>query len=821
MDIKKPLYGVLSTAALAAGLYAVTPATTASAADGDFDLTIMHTNDTHAHLENVARRITAIKDLREARDNSILVDAGDVFSGTLFYNKYKGLADVKFMNMIGYDAMIPGNHEFDDGPAAFAKFIKEAQFPIISSNIDYSGDEDLGPLFQDSIGEPGNGGNIYPAAILDVNGEKVGVFGLTTEETSFLSSPGETIKFEDHKAKAEETVNMLEEKGVNKIVALTHLGYNYDKTLATTVEGIDVIVGGHSHTTLPEADVFNEDNEPTLVVQTGEYSNALGDLMVSFDSEGVLTDWDEDLIDLNEKDANGDFVIQADTEAQALLDELSAPLEEMKQTIVGASDVFLNGERGDVRVRETNLGNMIADAMLEKAQANGNATMAIQNGGGIRASINEGPITLEEVLTTMPFGNTLVTLDLTGAEVIASLENGVSDVENGAGRFPHVAGMKFSYDATLPKGERVLDVQVKTEKGYVGIDENKTYTVATNAYVAGGGDGYETFGKAKDEGRMKELFFVDYELFLEYLDKRESVNPMVESRVVESSVERIQGDDRYKTAVEISKKGWSSADTVVIARGDSFPDALAGAPLAYKHNAPILLTDKDTLTGAVKEEINRLGAKNVIILGGTSAVSNYVKYQLEGMGVDVERIGGEDRWETASNIAARLGGSPEKAIVANGKNFPDALAVASYAARNGYPILLTDSNELPMATKNALKGIENTIVAGGEVVVNKDVFGKLPSATRYAGETRYGTAATIAKELMPSYRVYVATGTNFADALAGSVLAAKENASMLLVKPDMLPKETGEAIDKIHANDFNVLGGESAVGKEVMDELTK
>lgn len=821
MNIKKPLYGVLSTAALTAGLYAVAPETTASAAEGDFDLTIMHTNDTHAHLDNVARRITAIKDLREARDNSILVDAGDVFSGTLFYNKYKGLADVKFMNMIGYDAMIPGNHEFDDGPSAFAKFIKEAQFPILSSNIDYSGNEDLNPLFKDTLGEPGDGGNIYPAAIMDVNGEKVGVFGLTTEETAFLSSPGETIKFEDHKVKAEETVKMLEEKGVNKIVALTHLGYNYDKSLATSVDGIDVIVGGHSHTTLPEADVFNEDTEPTLVVQTGEYSNALGDLMVSFDNEGVLTEWDEDLIDLNEKDANGDFVIEADAEAQTLLDELSAPLEEIKQTVVGSSDVFLNGERGDVRLRETNLGNLIADAMLEKAKTNGNATLAIQNGGGIRASIDKGPITLGEVLTTMPFGNTLVTLDLTGAEVIDSLENGVSDVENGAGRFPHVAGMKFSYDATLPKGERVLNVKVKTDEGYVDIDEDKTYTVATNAYVAGGGDGYETFGKAKEEGRMKELFFVDYELFREYLEKHKNVNPMIESRVVESSVERINGEDRYETAVEISKKGWESAETVVIARGDSFPDALAGAPLAYKHNAPILLTDKDTLTGTVKKEIERLGAKNVIILGGSSAVSNYVEYQLEGMGLGVDRIGGDDRWETAANIAASLGGSPAQAVVANGKNFPDALAVASYAARNGYPILLTDSDELPMATKNALKGIDHTIVAGGEVVVNKDVFGKLPSAKRYAGETRYGTAATIAQELMPSYRAYVATGTNFADALAGSVLAAKENASMVLVKPDMLPKETEKALDMIHANDFNVLGGESAVSKEVMDKLTK
>ncbi|TYS75805.1 hypothetical protein FZC80_16515 [Rossellomorea aquimaris] len=828
MKMKKPLYGVLSTAALAAGIFAVSPSTAAEAAAGEkFDLTIMHTNDTHAHLDNVARRITAIKELRTERENSILLDAGDVFSGTLYYTKYKGLADVQFMNMIGYDAMIPGNHEFDDGPAVFADFIKQADFPILSSNIDFSGDKDISPLVQDEIGQPGEGGKVYPASIIEVDGEKVGVFGLTTEETAILSSPGDTVVFEDYLEKAEETVVMLEKQGINKIVALTHLGYNYDIKLGETVEGIDVIVGGHSHTKIAEAvEVKKEDAsaDPTIVVQANEYSNFLGDLQVSFDEEGVLVDgsWDENLIDLNEQDASKNYVIESDPEAQALLDELKGPLEEMKQTVVGSSAAFLNGERNDVRTKETNLGNMIADAMLEKAQQNnGPATIAIQNAGGIRASIDEGPVTLEEVLTVMPFGNTLVTLDLTGEEIIKSLENGVSDIENIAGRYPQVAGMKFSYDATLPAGERVLDVKVETDNGFESINLEETYTVATNAYIAGGGDGYTTFGEAKEDGRMNELFFVDYQVLNEYLETHPNVEPKVEARIVESSSERIKGETRYETAVEISKSGWTSADTVVIARGDSFPDALAGAPLAYKHDAPILLTDKDVLTKAVKEEITRLGAKNVIILGGTAAVDNYVEYQLEGMGLDVERIGGKDRWATAANIAARMGGTPEKAVIANGNNFPDALAVASYAARHGYPILLTENDDLPMSTDIALNGIESTIVVGGTAAVNADVFGDLPSAERYSGDTRYATAAAIAEDLMPSYRVYVATGTNFADALAGSVLAAKENASMVLVQPDMLPAETKAAVDTLNASEFNVLGGENAVSESVIDQLKK
>ncbi len=202
--MKKPLFGVLSTAALAMGIAAAAPSTPAEAAAGDFDLTIMHTNDTHAHLDNAPRRLTAVEEIRASHDNTILLDAGDVFSGTLFFNKYKGLADVQFMNMMKYDAMVPGNHEFDEGPKTFSEFVKQTKFPIVSANIDYSKNADLSPLYKDEIAMTGDDGTIYPAVILDVNGEEVGVFGLTIESTDELSSPGETISFLNHQEQAEE-----------------------------------------------------------------------------------------------------------------------------------------------------------------------------------------------------------------------------------------------------------------------------------------------------------------------------------------------------------------------------------------------------------------------------------------------------------------------------------------------------------------------------------------------------------------------------------------------------------------------------------------
>ncbi|MGM7720162.1 bifunctional 2',3'-cyclic-nucleotide 2'-phosphodiesterase/3'-nucleotidase [Metabacillus sp. Hm71] len=509
-----------------------------------WNLTIMHTNDTHAHLDNVARRVTAVEQVRAAADHSILLDAGDVFSGTLFFNQYLGQADLEFMNMMKYDAMVPGNHEFDKGTSVFADFINKANFPIVSANIDYSEDSHLGPLFKDKFANSGEKG-IYPAAILDVEGEKVGVFGLTTEETAILSNPGKDISFNNHIKKAKETVKLLENEGINKIIALTHIGYNNDKVLAEEVEGIDVIVGGHSHTYLEEPTVYNQDTEPTIILSAQEYSYYLGNTNVTFNKNGVLQEWEQNLIDLDAQDENGQYIIEENAAAAQRLAELAEPIEELKNQIVGETSVFLNGEREDVRTKETNLGNLIADGMLWRAQKqNTGATIAIQNGGGIRASIDKGEISLGEVLTVLPFANTLVTLDLTGQEIIDALENGVSQVEDIAGRFPQVAGLKFGYDPAKPAGSRVHSVQVQTENGFEKINLGETYTVATNAYLADGGDGYASFKAAKEDGRMTELFIPDYEVFQEYLNEIGTVNAQTEGRItIGAEPAENQGED--------------------------------------------------------------------------------------------------------------------------------------------------------------------------------------------------------------------------------------------------------------------------------------
>jgi putative cell wall-binding protein len=252
---------------------------------------------------------------------------------------------------------------------------------------------------------------------------------------------------------------------------------------------------------------------------------------------------------------------------------------------------------------------------------------------------------------------------------------------------------------------------------------------------------------------------------------------------------RLAGDDRYETAVKVSQAGWTTAGTVILARGDDFADAVAGVPFAHQLNAPILLTQTNSIVSATIEEITRLKAERVIVLGGPGAISDDVMGELEGRGLVVERIQGADRYETAFRIAecmVREGAEFDTAIIAVGTNFADALAASSYAAMRGQPILLTDTNYLPQATKDAISnlGIKNTVVCGGPGAVSESVFAQLPNPKRVYGNDRYLTALELAKEFMPksTKHVYVATGLNFPDAVAGGVLAAKNNSGVLLVQ---------------------------------------
>lgn len=292
-----------------------------------------------------------------------------------------------------------------------------------------------------------------------------------------------------------------------------------------------------------------------------------------------------------------------------------------------------------------------------------------------------------------------------------------------------------------------------------------------------------------------------------------------------SDVNRLEGLDRYETAVEVSKEGWDTSDVVVLARGDHYADALAGVPLAKKHNAPLLLTKTKELTEVTKEEIARLDAKTVYILGGTGVVSAGIEKALTDSGITVKRLAGADRWSTAAAIAKEVApNGAEGVVVVNGRNFPDALAVASYAADAGMPILLTEHKDLPAQTKEALASLKpsHSVVVGGEGVVSKHVLNSLPDADRVGGLDRYETAVALAEYFETgSGHYYVSTGTQFADALAGSALAAKDGTGILLVKPNVLPEVVEEFVTTNGVDTLTVIGGPGAVNATVFNKLVE
>ena len=503
-----------------------------------YKLRIIHTNDHHARIEpvltgtppaplhgGVSRRKTLIDAIRKEGGNQILIDAGDVFQGTLWFTQYLGQADLEFYNALGYEAVAIGNHEFDKGQQPLAEFLKRTTFPVLSANIVAESSSPISGLFKSWI-------------IKEIGGQRIGIFGLTTEETAVLSSPGPSVSFANYIEAAKRSVAELKAQGVNKIIALTHIGITFDRELARQVAGIQVIIGGHSHTPMgpqvsppdpsrpyPEV-IASPSGKPVIVATDWEWGRWLGDLTIGFDANGDITT----VVAAQPTEVAPS--IDPDPGFENRIKVLVQPLVALRSQPVGEAAVALNGARADVRSKETNLGNLISDAMLEKTRPAG-VQIALMNGGSIRTSIDAGPITLGEVLEVQPFGNTIVLVTLTGAQLKEALENGVSQVETVAGRFPQVAGMRYSFNKGAPVGSRVVSVQVADGKGgYTNIDPNGSYRVVTNSFLITGGDGYSvlTQGTGKyDSG------FIDSDVTAEYIGAHSPISPSVEGRITEGT----------------------------------------------------------------------------------------------------------------------------------------------------------------------------------------------------------------------------------------------------------------------------------------------
>lgn len=507
-------------------------------------LHILHFNDLHSRIEPInrfnstcspeddaagecfggaARLFTLINQMRDAitaqGDPVLVLGAGDSSQGSLFFTTYGGAAEAELNNLIGLDAMAVGNHEFDNGPEGLRVFTESAQYPIVAANLDVSANTMLA-------------GQVAPYTILNAGELRVGIVGAVTNDTPEIASPGPTVVVNDALESVRAAVAELQGQGITTIIALTHVGYVPEQQMAAQISGLTAIVGGHSHTYLSATDPRREGPYPTWVdnvdggivpvVQAGAFTRYLGHLVLDLDHDGNLIYASGDAIEINAE-------VQPDPQIAAWVAEMAEPIQATRAEVVSETTAPIEGDRTVCRQRECPMGNLVADAMLSRAAGQG-ITIAIQNGGGLRASIDEGTVTLGEVLTVLPFQNTLATFQLSGADVVAALENGASRLEDGGGRFAQVSGLTYTVTTTAEPGSRISDVMVQGAGGsWVPIDTAAMYGVVSNNFMRGGGDGYAVF-------RDNALNAYDYgpdlaDVVAEYLASRTPYTPYTDGRI--------------------------------------------------------------------------------------------------------------------------------------------------------------------------------------------------------------------------------------------------------------------------------------------------
>ncbi|XP_061063310.1 5'-nucleotidase isoform X2 [Eubalaena glacialis] len=474
-------------------------------AAGGWELTILHTNDVHSRLEQtsedsgkcvnasrcvggVARLATKVRQIRRAEPHVLLLDAGDQYQGTIWFTVYKGVEVVHFMNALGYDAMAPGNHEFDNGVEGLIDpLLKEAKFPILSANI-----KAKGPLASQISG-------LYsPYKILPVGDEVVGLVGYTSKETPFLSNPGTNLVFEDEIAALQPEVDKLKTLNVNKIIALGHSGFETDKLIAQKVKGVDVVVGGHSNTFLytgtppskevPEGQypfiVTSDDGRQVPVVQAYAFGKYLGYLKVEFDEKGDVVTSHGNPILLNSS-------ILEDPSIKADINKWRIKLDNYSMQELGKTIVYLDGTTQSCRFRECNMGNLICDAVINNNLRHpdemswNHVSMCILNGGGIRSPIDER-------------------------------NNGI-----------HVV-----YDLSRNPGDRVVKLEVLCTQCrvpcYKPLRMDEVYKVMLPSFLANGGDGFRMI---KDEVLKHDSGDQDINVVSGYISKMRVIYPAVEGRI--------------------------------------------------------------------------------------------------------------------------------------------------------------------------------------------------------------------------------------------------------------------------------------------------
>ena len=462
-------------------------------------ITILHTNDIHARVQSTDDEgktigmdclAGAIWAQKGADEDTLALDAGDTFHGLTLINLSRGSNMAMLMNLSGFDAMTPGNHDFNFGSQRLIELARILNFPVLSANLM---DKDKTQYI------------FRPYKSYDFNGVKVAVIGLSTPETAYKTNPFNVkdVAFTDPIAAAQELMPKLRASH-DVVIGLMHMGLDKSSVVTTeqlvkAVPGFDVIIDGHSHTTLPKGMKVGN----TLICQTGRYGHALGkvELVVK---DHKLRKAQASL--LNRQGVEKLAKTPDEGVAQAL-QEINMQVKMETETVVAESPRELTAAREIVRTQESELGNLTADALR---QATG-ADVAVVNGGNLRTSLPAGKITKGAVLDVFPFNNRVLTLAVDGKTLKSMLELSVQYLPAAFGGFLDVSGMTFTVDTKAPAGQRVSEVKVQGQP----LAESKNYTVAVNDFTAFGGDGYEMLKGAQLKGDFGSL----EDIFVEYLQK--------------------------------------------------------------------------------------------------------------------------------------------------------------------------------------------------------------------------------------------------------------------------------------------------------------
>ena len=449
-----------------------------------------------------AKLASVVLQEKASTKHSIFVHAGDAYSPSLLSTLTKGKSTVDMLNAVGVDYMVLGNHEWDFGPKILRERVWQSNFPVLASNA------------RDKDGLPIDG--TVRTVMVNVGPFRVGIMGLITLNTKVISS-AETDEFLPVLDNAKALAKELKGQGANLIVALAHLDFLEDMELVQSGL-VNVILSGHDHYHI------SWDDGKVVWMDSGQNSEKVGVMdvhMKSYMKRGKKRfSWEADMRFVDTINVTEDATIASKVKEYEKF--LSSELD----IAIGKTNTELDSRKKTVRLGEAAIGNLIADVMRDGVDAD----VGYANGGGIRGKKIYAPgttITRRDILSEMPFGNVVVKLELTGAQIWDALENGLSQIENNAGRFPQVSGMSFIYNPKAKAGARVVSVNI----GGLPLNKGRTYTMATNNYIAGGGDGYSVFKKAKVIIDASGATIMAG-MVMDYIKAKGSVSPKVEGRIV-------------------------------------------------------------------------------------------------------------------------------------------------------------------------------------------------------------------------------------------------------------------------------------------------